>query len=660
MRLFPLLLCFSLGFSAALTASAQDTRPESAAAAGPKPLTAALTAARGKDWSNAERLAARAGGSVATDLVLWHQLRAGDGSATEVSAFLKRRADWPGLKLLRKRSEEVMVNASRDAILTFYAEQPPQSGTGLRSYVRALEESGQRNAAQQALIAGWTTLALDTADHAALIKRHGDTLRPHHTARLDMVLWKGWQQNSRDMLPLVSASGQALAKARLGLRASVDGVDTLIAAVPRSLSEDAGLAYERFQWRLRKGRREDAIALMMQRSPKDLGQAEEWGRARRDLSRRLMRAGEARQAYSLASNHGLSEGRNYADLEWLSGFLALRFLKDADRAVTHFERFRAAVFTPISLGRAGYWLGRAHDARGDKHAALTAYAFGADYQTSFYGLLAAEKAGLTLDPALGNPRRYPGWRQADFARDSNFEAALLLINAGDLTLAERFLRHMAETLPEAELNQLGTLLTDLNQPHLGVMVGKQAAQRGLTIAAPYYALHPLRDMKLAARPELSLAIARRESEFDPKVVSHAGAEGLMQVMPATARLVARRLGVDHDPAAMLNNWQYNALLGSAYLAQLGDQFDGNILLVSAGYNAGPKRPERWMQVNGDPRRSYVDVIDWIELIPFNETRNYVMRVAESLPVYRARLGQEALPQPFSAELKGSSVRPLPR
>lgn len=660
MRLFPLLLCFSVSISLSFGASAQSTQPESGASAGPKPLAAALQAATAKDWPKAEMLAARAGGPVAADLITWHKLRAGEGDPAQVSAFLERRSDWPGLKLLRKRSEETMAGASRSAVLEFYANQPPQTGIGLRSYVRALEQNGQSQNAQTALIAGWTTLALDTNDHAALIKRYGDTLRPHHTARLDMALWKGWQQNSRDMLPLVNAGWQALAKARLGLRASVDGVDSLIAAVPKSLSDDAGLAYERFQWRLRKGRREDAIALMVERSPKGLGQAEAWGRSRRDLARRLMRAGEVRQAYTLASNHGLSEGSHYADLEWLSGFLALRFLNDADRAVAHFKRFRDAVFTPISLGRAGYWLGRAHEARGDSHGALSGYAFGADYQTSFYGLLAAEKAGLSFDPALGNPRRYPGWRQASFAKSSNFKAALLLINAGDLTLAERFLRHMTETLPEAEINQLGTLLADLNQPHLAVMVGKQAAQRGLTIADPYYALHPLRDMKLAAPPELSLAIARRESEFDPTVVSHAGAEGLMQVMPATAKLVAGRLGIDHDPAAMLTNWQYNAILGSAYLAQLGEQFDGNILLVSAGYNAGPKRPERWMKDNGDPRRSNVDVIDWIELIPFNETRNYVMRVAESLPVYRARLGQDALPQPFSAELKGSSVRPLSR
>ena len=655
MRLFPLLLCISLSSGALAQASGT---PESGAAAGPKPLAAALNAVASKDWTKAEALAARAGGAVATDLVEWHRLRAAEGTAAEVSAFLERRGDWPGLKLLRKRMEPAMAKGSAAQIIVFYAPQSPQTGVGLLSYAKALQSTGKQAEAEAAVIAGWRSISLKSGENAALRAEFGKVLAPHHTARLDMALWKGWQQNTADMVPLVGKDWQALAAARRGLQRNVKGVDGLIAAVPAALANDPGLAYERYQWRLRKGRRADAIELMLDRSPDQLGQADSWGRSRRDLTRRLMRAGEMKKAYQLASQHGLTTGRNFADLEWLSGYLALRFLNRPDLAKSHFENFRADVFTPISLGRAGYWQGRAEEALGNTEAAKAAYSFGAQYQTSFYGLLAAEKASVAFDPALTGQTRHPGWQQAGFAGSSNFEAALLLINAGDLVLAERFLRHMTETLPEAEIHQLGDLLIELGQPHLAVMVGKQAAQRGLTIANPYYPLHPLTQTQLAAQPEMALAIARRESEFDPSVVSHAGAEGLMQVMPATAKLVAKRIGVKHDPAAMLTNWQYNALLGAAYLAQLGEEFDGNVLLVSAGYNAGPKRPIRWMQDRGDPRSAKVDVIDWIEFIPFNETRNYVMRVAESLPIYRAQLGKDPLPQPFTKELKGSSVLPL--
>lgn len=655
MRLFPLLLCICLGTGAVAQASDASERP---AESGPKPLASAYAAIQAQDWAAAMSLAERAGGAVAVDLVTWERLRAGQGTGAEALAFLDRRADWPGLKLLRKRMESQLSGLSAAQVIRFFGGQAPQTGKGLLAYVAALQATGKAAKTEAALVAGWREIALKSDEHAALVAAHENVLKPHYTARLDMALWKGWKQNTSDMLPLVGNDWQALAAARAALRNNGKGVDALIAAVPAALADHPGLAYERFRWRLGKKRRAEAIDLMLKRSPDQLGEAAQWGRARRDLARRLMRAGDVQKAYELASTHGLTTGRHFADLEWLSGFLALRFLDRPDLAQAHFKRFRADVYTPISLGRAGYWMGRAEEALGNKEAAQAAYAFGAEYQTSFYGLLAAEKAGVPFDAALKGAQKHPGWKQAGFAGSSVFQAALLLINAGQEDLAERFLRHLTETLPEAEIHQLGDLLLDLGQQHIAVMVGKQAAQRGLTIARPYYPLHPLTGMKLAVQPEMSLAIARRESEFNPTVVSHAGAEGLMQVMPATARLVAGRLGVDHDASEVLNNWRYNAILGAAYLAQLGAEFEGNVILVSAGYNAGPRRPIAWMQDRGDPRKRKVDVVDWIEMIPFNETRNYVMRVAESLPVYRARLGKDPLPQPFSQELKGSSVLPL--
>lgn len=198
----------------------------------------------------------------------------------------------------------------------------------------------------------------------------------------------------------------------------------------------------------------------------------------------------------------------------------------------------------------------------------------------------------------------------------------------------------------------------MKQPHLAVMISKRAAQDGLELAGAYYPLHPVTQMSLPMASEMVLAIARRESEFDPVVISHVGARGLMQVMPGTAELVAKDLGIldDHKVSRLTEDWQYNAKLGAAYLARLAGEFDGNVVLMAAGYNAGPHRPIAWMERYGDPRDPEVDVVDWIEHIPFNETRNYVMRVTESLPVYRARLGQTPLPQPFTRELAGRTLQ----
>ena len=239
-----------------------------------------------------------------------------------------------------------------------------------------------------------------------------------------------------------------------------------------------------------------------------------------------------------------------------------------------------------------------------------------------------------------------------------FKAGLLLLTAEQPDLAERFLTHMSESLNADELGQLGTLLAELRDPHLQVMVGKRAAQYSHIIAAPYYALHPLINTSHPVAAELMLAIARRESEFNPTLVSGAGARGLMQILPGTAKETAKEIKIKYDVKRLLTDWKYNATIGGAYLAKLSRRFDGNPVLIAAAYNAGPSRTKAWIKKQGDPRKKSVDVIDWIETIPYAETRNYIMRVTESLPIYRARLGRKVLPVSFSKELAGGGLLPL--
>lgn len=614
---------------------------------------------RDGNWAAAQ-IEARGDGQAALDVILWHYLRAGLGSPREVQDFLGRNQDWPGLPFLREKSEGAMTAASAEAIRAFYADHEPETGAGALSLARALLTADDRAGAEAVILQGWTTLTLTSQEQDAFVAAHGDLLRPHHAARLDAMLWRGSASNARAMLPLVSADWRALAEARMALREDAPGVDTLIDAVPAALSSDAGLAYERFAWRVRKGRTDDAVALLQARSSsaESLGRPDIWARQRDDLVRRLMWAGQYETAYDLAANHHLTEGSSFADLEWLAGYLSLRFLDAPERAVTHFRALRGGVESPISLGRAGYWLGRALEASGDAAGAADAYAFGAQYQTSFYGLLAAEAGGLPPDPLLAGTEMFPDWRDAPFTQSSVFTAAILLLDAEENVLAERFLTHLAESLDRTQIGQMGEMLGDLALPHVQVMLGKRAAQFGHELHGPYYALHPLAEVDHPVPTELVLAIARRESEFDPRVVSPVGARGLMQVMPRTAEEVSGWLGVDYSESRLLSDPVYNAVLGAAYLERLAQQFEGNAVMMAAGYNAGPSRPIRWMEARGDPRRGEMDVIDWIEHIPFTETRNYVMRVTESLPIYRARLGRDPHPVPFSEELKGSTLLPL--
>ena len=624
----------------------------------PRPLASAFHAMKRGDWDRAAELAGR-DGPAAARLIEWYRLRAGRGTAAEVTAFLKSNPHWPGLKLLRKRSEVSMAGAPRDEIITFFRAEPPQTGRGALLFAEALLQAGEQGEAEADLVLAWRSFDLSADDHAVFVERHGKLLKPHHEARLDMALWRGLNSDAKLMFPLVSEDQRALALARQALRAGTKNAETLFSAVPEALKDNPGLAYERFLWLLGKGKTGEAIKLLYERSEaRTLGEPDRWAGWRRNLARRMMRGGKAELAYRIATNHGLVEGSSYSDLEWLSGYLALRKLNDPALALAHFELFREAVWTPISLGRAGYWIGEAHAALGDMEKAKASWNEGARHQTSFYGLLAAEKAGIAPDVSLKGREYFPAWQQTDWATGDLAQIVALALSLGDLTLAEKFLLEIAEGLDRKGLGQLGNMVEDLGAPHLGVMLGKAAARKSIVLPGPYYALHPMKDMTLPVPMEMALSIARRESEFDPSVVSGAGAQGLMQLMPATARQVARGLGLDHDPAAVLRDWTYNAKLGSAYLADLAAEFDGNVIMVAAGYNAGPGRPVRWMKQYGNPLKGEVDMIDWIEHIPFNETRNYVMRVAESLPVYRARLGKPALPEPFSKELLGSSVLPL--
>ncbi|SIT79834.1 lytic transglycosylase domain-containing protein [Pontibaca methylaminivorans] len=621
-------------------------------------LSRAMALMRKGDWGEAIR-AAGPDRSIANDIIEWHRLRAGRGSAAQVRDFLSRRSDWPGLEWLRRRSEPAFAGQPAEEILEFFGDDLPQTAEGALTLSSALARAGRSGEAEAGIVLAWRTLPMGSTIQALYLAAHADLLAPHHVARLDRMLWDGELEDARRMLPLVSEGQRALARARMALREEAPGVDALIEAVPVALRDSAGLAHDRFEWRWRKGRHDDAAALLLERSKsaEALGEPERWAGLRERLARREMREGDAARAHALAARHFLGEGSSFAELEWLAGYIALHRLNDPAAALAHFTRFENAVESPISRGRAGYWLGRAHEALGNGPQAQAAYAMGARHQSSFYGLLAAERAGLPFDRDFVHPPAMEPWQNAPFASSSVLAAGRMLLSAGEDELGTRFLTHLVESQDAAAAAQLGEMAIGMERPHLALMIAKRAAQRSIVLHSAYYPLHPVAQEALPMAPEMTLAIARRESEFDPAVVSHAGARGLMQVMPATAQAMASQLGLlaRHDTARLTREWDYNARLGANYLATLAGRFGGNVVMMAAGYNAGPGRPARWMEERGDPRRGDVDMVDWIEQIPFDETRNYVMRVTESLPVYRARLGLEPLPVPFSRELAGSTL-----
>ena len=621
-------------------------------------LRIALARVRARDWPGA-LAAVQPAGPIAGDVVRWHWLRASEGRFEDYEAFLARRADWPGLPLLRARGEEAVAEAF-DAgadparVVAFFQPQPPRTAAGALALVAALGRLGQRAEAEAAAIAAWRSLPFDPDQQAAMLALAGPVLGPHHEARLDHLLWEERAEDAARMTPLVGGGWRRLAAARSALLAGQSGVDALVAAVPQALAQDAGLAHARFDWRLGKGREDDAASLMLQRSGSaaDLGRPEAWARSRAFLVRELLEQRRDGQAYALAAGHRLTEGGDFAALEFLAGFIALRRLNRPEVARAHFRHLAQGVGTPISLARAHYWEARAEEAMGNAEAARTAHTRAAAHQTAYYGLLSAERLGLSLDPLLARPPAPADWREAAFLRGDVMQAAVLLQQAGDVALARRFILHMAETLDGRGLDQLGGLALSIGWDNLAVLVGKDAAARGIILPAAYF---PVPDMVPGghglARP-LALAIARRESEFDPQAISPAGARGLMQLMPGTAKLMAAKLGLRYRLSALTDDPAYNVRLGSAYLLELIEEFGPSIALVAAGYNAGPGRPRAWIESLGDPRRPDVDIVDWVEMVPFAETRTYIMRVIEGRVIYGDRLAGRPSKVSVTTLLKG--------
>ncbi|GAB1361893.1 transglycosylase SLT domain-containing protein [Rhodobacter sp.] len=638
-----LLLCLSLsaplgaGTGAALADDAQS-------------LQAALALATGKDWQ-AAMAAAPAG--VGRDLILWQKLRAGEGTLGEYEDFLSRRADWPGLPFLKEKGEEAAARSTTPArVIAYFGRDLPKSAKGAIALVSALKATGQNDLAETEAMRAWVDLSFSAEEEAGLLALEPDALASVHQLRMDNLLWNGRRAEAMRMLPRVSAGWQRLAAARIGLRADQSGTTALIEAVPPALKADPGLAYERFLWRMRRDSYDDAVQLLLDTPADRLGHADLWADRRALMARWLMRKDRPKDAYRVASRHGLSAGADYADLEFLSGFIALRKLGDPDSAIRHFGHLKAGVSTPISVARAEYWLGRAEEAAGRNDRAAEHYAAAARHQTAYYGLLAAERLGQSLDPFLLDNTRPDDWRGAGFARSSVLEAALLLQRAGDRTLAKRFFLQVGEKLDAAGLAQLADLALQLDEPHIAVLIGKAGAERGIIIPRAYYPVPGMVPDGLSVSRALALAISRRESEFDPAARSHADARGLMQVLPSTAKIVAKELELEFEASKLIADPAFNVIIGSAYLARMVKDFGPSIALVASGYNAGPNRPKRWIEEFGDPRQEKVDVVDWVETIPFAETRTYVMRVAEGVVIYRAKLKGAAGPVRITAELKG--------
>ena len=590
---------------------------------------------------------------IAKTILKWAMLRSGHGDWKEYQNFLNDNPQWPGLKKLKEQAEiKIPENSNPQDVLDFFGKQNPDTGFGALKLIKALLDTNKSNRANKILFYSWSNLSLSLDEQRDFLSNELLT-EFHHEDRINNLLWRGDVKGAKSILHLTSSQMQKLIKARIGLQLGASNVDQLIASVPNIYKDEPGLAFDRFQWRIRKNRWDDAENLLIDRTQisSSLGRPEKWAKRRRGFARRAMRANQPKLAYYLASNHQLTSGANYADLEWLSGYISMVYLDAPDQSRKHFENFNLAVSSPISKARSGYWLGKVNEKYGHMEQAAKDYKVSANFQMTYYGQLSSERLKLNNNQSFVDDESLFSWRTASFVDDAVFQAAVLLLKAEKFVMMRWFMTHMAETLDRDGLLRLSNYAHEKNVHFVEIGIAKEAAKRGIILPKAYFPINEIPTYSNNLPPEVILSIARRESELNMNAISPAGAVGLMQILPSTAKQMSKELGIKFSYKKLKSDAKYNVKLGSAYLSKLIDTYEGSYLLAFAAYNAGPRKVNEWIKLFGDPRDSLVSVINWVEHIPYKETRNYVMRVSESLHVYRIRINGSTPSVSLTKDLK---------
>ena len=563
---------------------------------------------------------------------------------TRINAFLATNPDWPGRNGLRRRAEEALVAERRDGqtILAFFAEKKPLTTHGRLAFARALLAAGRTDEAAAAIRDLWRRDDLSAESEGKVLDAFAAMLTPaDHRARIERELFaEDWAAAQRNAARLGEDWGK-LVKARMAVDGNPAKAGAALDAVPKALQQDTSFLFARAQWLRKQNKLTDAARLLagMSRDPEVLVSPSEWWAERRLLSRKLLDASEQKLAYDVAAGAPQGDPASMLEAEFQAGWIALRVLSDKEGAVRHFTAAAAVATTPISVSRAAYWQGRAAEAAGTDPASF--YRRAASEPTTYYGQLARARLGLTDLPI----RRVSSQLAPPLERLPAARAIRLLTDADARDLAAPLYSELAQSLTnEADLDALAGLAAEQGDARALLTVGKAAVQRGFPLdnhAFPLLGVPSFEPAGAAVDRSLVYAIARQESAFDPRAVSSAGARGLMQLMPATARATAAKAGLGFEPDRLTTDPAYNARLGAAHLGDLVADWKGSMILAIASYNAGPGNVRKWIEAYGDPRSSAIDPIDWVERIPFGETRNYVQRVIENLQVYRTRLGERA-------------------
>lgn len=612
--------------------------------ADPGTLQRALAAADHGDVHSARDMESQLD-RVEQKIVDWYLIRVGVGdlSAAAITQFAINNPTWPEPELFRRRAEQALEreNPGPELVIQAFQGSHPYSVRGRMMLARAYLALGKTAEAKTQIHAAWLDTSLTDQDEATIATEFKSLMSlEDFKERLDLALFSGHVTDAVRIAKHMSPDYEKLAAARMAVEKNAPDAGRLLAEVPASLTKEPSYIFGRAQYARRQEHWQEAAEYLL-RAPKDprlMVSPDQWWEEKRIVSRKVLDLGNPKLAFEIVDGHLGSTAANQAEAEFHEGWYAFRYLKQPRVGLVHFAKVAEASGKPVTRARAFYWMGRAAEA-GAGGSARDYYTRAAEFGFTFYGQMARAKLGLT-DLGLSRTVTPTSADRTAIEHDDRF-AALAKLNAmGRKDLATPFYKYMAESLPTS--GQVAVLIDMAERQGwytFAVTAGKAAAQRGLDMQALAFPVRGLpEDIDTSGLEKaLAFAITRQESEFNQADVSSAGATGIFQVMPDTGRDAAKMLHIAYDKNAWKTDPRYNVRLGTAYVNNLVKNYDGNYVMAIAGYNAGPGRIHEWVQAYGDPRSPDIDIVDWMERIPFSETRNYVQRVLENLQVYRFRL-----------------------
>ena len=603
-----------------------------------------------KKWLNVFRTTKKVKDKDFKNLIWWIYLKEKSNKATfsDYIKFIDNNPEYPRINRLKYLAEhKINLNSnSPNTVIGWFESSEPLSGFGKIKLGESFLIKGDISKGESLIKEGWISASLSSKDLRYLNKKYKFLNSEDHINRAEYMAWEYKYWDLKRILRYLPKNERALFNARQILMSNSYGVDNAISQVPTHLKSDIGLKYDRLKWRRRRGRVESSLEII-NAAPLDkteLVRADLWWKERQIISRSLIYKKKYQLAYNVAKNHALEEGPELAEAEWMSGWIALSFLDNPNLALKHFKKFYENVGYPISLARGAYWLGRTYEKLGNTNISNNFYEQGSEYLTTFYGQLSFRKINPSGEFQLEDQSKFSKEYEKEFNKKPLVKHVILLKELNKTKYTKDILKHLSiDDINNGSEVLAAKLATEIGRYDYAIQISKKASYEKRFLNKFNYPIISTPRMingKTMPSQEIVLAITRQESEFDPKANSYAGAKGMMQLMTYTAKLVAKQMNVPYSKSKLTSDPEYNIKLGSYYFNSLLNEYKEVYPFAIAAYNAGPKRVRYWKKINGDPSKGKIDFVNWIELIKFKETRNYVQRVLENANVYRYMLKSE--------------------